>query len=138
MDKERLPRWGWLMVGLFLAVLVANLLNLLVLVPAVFPEAYRSVTVITTMSPVLIYVGIWYDEDRRRYWTNSRAKIAGDVLFVVTGAALGSAITLVAIVGSRLPDFLSDIVAMGVGFLPCRGGCFWWRNQGLYADEPDR
>jgi hypothetical protein len=137
MDKERLPRWGWLMVGLFLAVLVANLLNLLVLVPAVFPEAYRSVTVITTMSPVLIYVGIWYDEDRRRYWTNSRAKIAGDVLFVVTGAALGSAITLVAIVGSGLPDFLSDIVAMGVGFL-LSWGLFWWRNQGLYADEPDR
>jgi len=137
MDKERLPRWGWLMVGLFLAVLVPNLLNLLVLVPAVFPEAYRSVTVITTMSPVLIYVGIWYDEDRRRYWTNSRAKIAGDVLFVVTGAALGSAITLVAIVGSGLPDFLSDIVAMGVGFL-LSWGLFWWRNQGLYADEPDR
>ena len=137
MDKERLPRWGWLMVGLFLAVLVANLLNLLVLVPAVFPEAYRSVTVITTMSPVLIYVGIWYDEDRRRYWTNSRAKIAGDVLFVVTGAALGSAITLVAIVGSGLPDFLSDIVAMGVGFL-LSWGLFWWRNQGLYAGEPDR
>ena len=32
MNKARLPRWAWLMVGLFLAVLGSNLLNLLVLV----------------------------------------------------------------------------------------------------------
>ncbi|MFC6764293.1 hypothetical protein [Natrinema soli] len=137
MDKERLPRWGWLLIGLFLAAMVANLLNLFVLGPTVLPEAYRSITVIAIMSPVLIYVGIWYDEDRQRYWTSSRAKIAGDVLFVVTGAALGSAITLVAIVGFGLSNFLTDILAMGAGFL-LSWGLFWWRNQGLYADEPAR
>ncbi|QLK27715.1 hypothetical protein HYG81_08965 [Natrinema zhouii] len=137
MDKERLPRWGWLLIGLFLAAMVANLLNLFVLGPTVLPVAYRSITVITIMSPVLIYVGVWYDEERQSYWANSRAKIAGDVLFVVTGAALGSAITLVAIVGFGLPTFLTDILAMGVGFL-LSWGLFWWRNQGLYADELDR
>jgi len=136
MDKERLPRWGWLMVGLFLAVLVANLLNLLVLVPAVFPEAYRSVTVITTMSPVLIYVGIWYDEDRRRYWTNSRAKIAGDVLFVVTGRHWGrrSRSWRSSVPGS--PTFCR--ISSRWASASSRRGLFWWRNQGLYADEPDR
>ncbi|WP_394348762.1 hypothetical protein [Haloterrigena sp. H1] len=74
MNKERLPRWGWLVVGLFLAVLGSNLLNLLVLVPAVLPEVYRSITVIAAMAPVLIYVGIWYDEERQPYWTQSRSR----------------------------------------------------------------
>ncbi len=137
MDKERLPRWGWLMIGLFLAVLVANLLNLLVLVPAVFPETYRTITVIATMSPVVIYVGIWYDEDRQAYWEASRTKIVGDVLFVVTGAAIGAAMALVAVADLGLPTVLLDIIAMAVGFL-LAWGLFWWRNPGMYAGDSER
>ncbi|WP_254762194.1 hypothetical protein [Natrinema marinum] len=137
MDKERLPRWGWLMIGLFLAVLVANLLNLLVLVPAVFPETYRAITVIATMSPVVIYVGVWYDEDRQEYWRASRTKIVGDVLFVVSGATTGAAIALVAVADLGLSSFLLDILAMAAGFL-LAWGLFWWRNPGLYAGDRER
>ncbi|WP_226480727.1 hypothetical protein [Natrinema amylolyticum] len=137
MDKERLPRWGWLLIGLFLAALVANILNLLVLVPTVLPEAYRSITVITTMSPVLIYVGVWYDEERQSYWEHSRARIVGDVLFVVSGAALGSAITLAVIVDLGVSAFLQDVLAMATGFL-LAWGLFWWRNPDMYAIETDQ
>lgn len=137
MDKERFPRWGWLMIGLLLAVVVANLLNLFVLVPAVFPETYRSITVIATMSPVVIYVGIWYDEDRQGYWEESRAKILGDVLFVVTGAAMGAAIALVVLIEVGLPTFFLDILAMAAGFL-LAWGLFWWRNPEMYAGELER
>ncbi|QLG49312.1 hypothetical protein [Natrinema halophilum] len=137
MDKERIPRWGWLMAGLFVATLAANLLNVLVLVPAVFPETYRSITIISAMSPVVIYVGVWFDEHRQHYWAHSRVRIAGDVLFIVTGAALGAAITLVAISGRGLPSFLLDIIAMAGGFL-LSWGLFWWRNPELYADDSGR
>ena len=137
MDKERLPRWAWLMIGLFLAVLVSNLLNLVVLVPAVFPETYRSITVIAAMAPVLIYVGIWYDEERQPYWSQSQAKIVGDVLFVVTGAILGAAIVLAALVGVGLPGTLLDILAMSAGFL-LAWGLFWWRNPTLYDVDLER
>ncbi|MDF9744915.1 hypothetical protein [Natrinema salsiterrestre] len=135
MEKERLPRWGWLLLGLFLASLVSSVLNLL-LVPAVFAETYQSITVITTMAPVLIYVGVWYDEERQHYWQHSRTRIAGDVLFVVTGAALGSAIVLVGIAGLGLPNFVQDVIAMGGGFL-LAWGLFWWRNPEVYSIETD-
>ena len=137
MDKEQVPRWGWLMIGLFLAALIANLVNWFVLMPAGLPDAYRSMTVITTMSPVLIYVGVWYDEDRQQYWRHSRARIAGDVLFVLSGAALGSAIALVAVDGLGIPGFFRDILAMGAGFL-LAWGLFWWRNPDLYDADLDR
>ena len=137
MDKARLPRWAWLMIGLFLAVLASNLLNLFVLVPTVLPEAYRSITVIAAMAPVLIYVGVWYDEERQPYWTQSRAKIVGDVLFVVTGAILGAAIALVALVGVGLPGAVVDILAMSAGFL-LAWGLFWWRNPEFYAVDIER
>ncbi|ELY76007.1 hypothetical protein [Natrinema pallidum] len=137
MDKERLPRWGWLLIGLFLAALGANLLNLLVLVPTVLPEAYRSVTVIAIMSPVLIYVGVWYDEERQSYWDHSRARVVGDILFVVAGAALGSAVALAAIIDLGLSSFLQDVLAMAAGFL-LAWGLFWWRNPDMYAIETDR
>lgn len=136
MDKERLPRWGWLLVGLFLASLVSSLLNLIV-VPALFPAAYQSLTTITIMAPVLIYVGVWYDEDRQQYWRHSRSRIASDLLFVVTGAALGAAIALVALVDLGLSGFVADILAMATGFL-LAWGVFWWRNPELYSDDSDR
>ncbi|WP_226039561.1 hypothetical protein [Natrinema sp. DC36] len=137
MDKERLPRWGWLLIGLFLAAMVANLLNLFVLGPTILPETYRVITVIAIMSPVLIYVGVWYDEEQQPYWERSRAKIGGDVLFVVTGAAMGSAVVLVAMAGLDLIGFLSDLLAMAGGFL-LSWGLFWWRNPNLYAARSDQ
>jgi carbon starvation protein CstA len=136
MEKERLPRWGWLLLGLFLASLVSSVLNL-IFVPALFSETYQSITVITTMAPVLIYVGVWYDEDRRHYWEHSRLRIVGDVLFVVIGAALGSSIALVAVVDLGLPNFVQDVIAMGGGFL-LAWGLFWWRNPDIYSIETDR
>ncbi|MFU8868482.1 hypothetical protein [Natronococcus sp.] len=133
MDKERLPRWGWLLAGLFVMSIVAQILNQLVLFPAGLPEAYQSITVITLMSPVLIYVGVWYDEDRQHYWERSQERIVGDLAFVVAGAALGSAIVLVAIVDLGLPQIVQDIVAMAVGFM-LSWGLFWWRNPDVYLE----
>ncbi|MFC6716473.1 hypothetical protein ACFQGT_19560 [Natrialbaceae archaeon GCM10025810] len=137
MDKETLPRWGWLLVGLFVAATAAQLLNAFVLGPIGLPEAYRVITVITLMSPLLIYVGIWYDEGRREYWDRSRAWIAGDVAFVLSGAALGSSMALVAVVDSGLPQAVKDVIAMGAGFL-LSWGLFWWRNPELYRLDGDR
>jgi hypothetical protein len=131
MDKTRLPRWGWLLLGLFAMSVLANLINVLVLYPAGLPPAYQAITVITLMSPVLIYVGLWYDEDRQHYWEQSREQITGDLLFIITGAALGSALVLVAIVDTGLAQILIDIVAMAVGFM-LSWGLFWWRNPDVY------
>lgn len=136
MDKDRLPRWGWLLLGLFLASLLSSLLNVF-FVPALFSEAYQSITTITIMAPVLIYVGVWYDEDRQQYWRHSRPRILGDLLFVVTGAALGSAIALVALVALGRSGFVTDILAMAAGFL-LSWGVFWWRNPDLYSEDSDR
>lgn len=133
MDKGRLPRWGWLLAGLFAMSIVAQLINQLVLHPAGLPRAYQSITVITLMSPVLIYVGVWYDEDRQHYWEQSQEQIVGDLIFIVAGAALGSAITLVAIVDMGLWPVLQDIAAMAVGFM-LSWGLFWWRNPEVYRD----
>ncbi|MDG5820126.1 hypothetical protein [Natronococcus sp. A-GB7] len=133
MDKERLPRWGWLLAGLFVMSILAQILNQLVLFPVGLPEAYQSITVITLMSPVLIYVGVWYDESRQHYWDRSQEQIAGDVAFVVAGAALGSSIVLVAIVDLGLPQIVQDIVAMAVGFM-LSWGLFWWRNPDVYLE----
>ncbi|ELY65328.1 hypothetical protein [Natronococcus jeotgali] len=131
MDKERLPRWGWLLVGLFAMSVLAQLLNQLVLFPAGLPEAYQSITVITLMSPVLIYVGVWYDDDRQHYWERSRERIVADVAFVLAGAALGSSVALVAIVEFGLPQLAQDLAAMAVGFM-LSWGLFWWRNPEVY------
>ncbi|ELZ11498.1 hypothetical protein [Natrialba aegyptia] len=137
MDKETLPRWGWLLVGLFVAAMTANLFNLLVLGRAGFPEEYRVITVITAMAPVLIYVGVWYDEERQQYWEQSRAHIVGDVVFLLSGAAIGSAIAIVAVADFGLRQFLQDILAMVTGFM-LAWGLFWWRNPALYRSETDQ
>ncbi|WP_436346026.1 hypothetical protein [Natronorubrum sp. FCH18a] len=131
MDKETLPRWGWLLLGLFAMAIVANTLNIVVLRPAGLPDEYQVITVITSMAPVLIYIGIWYDEERQQYWDRSREHIAGDLVFVVTGAAIGSAIVLVPIVDLGLPRIVQDVVAMAAGFM-LSWGLFWWRNTELY------
>lgn len=131
MDKERLPRWGWLLLGLFAMSTVASMINVIVLEPAGFSEQYHPITVITAMAPVLIYIGVWYDEDRQHYWENSSEHIVGDVLFVVTGAAIGAAIVLVATVDLPLPQTVHAIAAMAGGFM-LSWGLFWWRNPELY------
>ncbi|WP_440770946.1 hypothetical protein [Natronorubrum sp. DTA28] len=132
MDKERLPRWGWLLIGLFTMAIVANTLNIAVLGPAGLPDEYQVITVITSMAPVLIYIGIWYDEERQEYWEQTREHIAGDLVFVVTGAAIGSAIVLVPIVDLGLPRIVQDIIAMAAGFM-LSWGLFWWRNTEVYS-----
>ena len=132
MDKERLPRWGWLLIGLFAMAIIANTLNITVLGPAGLPEEYQVITVITSMAPVLIYIGVWYDEERQEYWEQTREHIAGDLVFVVTGAAIGSAIVLVPIVGLGLPRIVQDIIAMAAGFM-LSWGLFWWRNTEVYS-----
>lgn len=137
MDKERFPRWGWLLIGLLVAAISANLITFIVLRPMGLPEEYQVVPIITAMAPVMIYVGVWYDDDRQSYWENSREHIVGDVLFVVSGAALGSAMALVTIVDFGIWRILQDVITMGAGFL-LSWGLFWWRNPDLYRDASAR
>ncbi|NUB89816.1 hypothetical protein HTZ84_18990 [Haloterrigena sp. SYSU A558-1] len=137
MDKETLPRWGWLLLGLFAMAVVANTFNLFVLGPAGVPERYHVVTVITSMAPVLIYVGVWYDDDRQQYWDHSREHIVGDIVFVITGAAIGAGMGVVATEGIGLPPFVEDVIAMAIGFM-LSWGLFWWRNTELYRDLDGR
>ncbi|ELY54002.1 hypothetical protein [Natronolimnohabitans innermongolicus] len=134
MDKETLPRWGWLLVGLFAMAILANSINLLVLGPAGLEPEYQVITVITSMAPVLIYIGVWYDEERQVYWENSREHMIGDLIFIVVGAAMGSAIALVPLVDAGVTDLIRDIVAMGAGFM-LSWGLFWWRNTELYRQQ---
>ncbi len=56
MDKQRLPRWGWLLLGLFAMSVLSTAINMALLDPRGLEEAYQIVTVITMMAPVLIYV----------------------------------------------------------------------------------
>ncbi|QRV13458.1 hypothetical protein JMJ58_10795 [Haloterrigena salifodinae] len=137
MDKETLPRWGWLLLGLFAMAIVANTFNLFVLGPAGVAERYHVVTVITSMAPVLIYVGVWYDDDRQQYWDHSQEHIVGDLVFVITGAAIGAGMGVVATEGIGLPPFVEDVIAMGIGFM-LSWGLFWWRNTELYRDLDSR
>ncbi|MCU4974379.1 hypothetical protein OB955_16775 [Halobacteria archaeon AArc-m2/3/4] len=134
MDKESLPRWAWLLAALIVAAIVSQLINLVLLHPIGLSEEFEVVTTITLMSPVLIYVGIWYDEHRQEYWERSRGQIAGDVLFVLVGALLGSATVLAMIVDTGWSRLILDIVAMFAGFVT-GWALFWWRNTELYRDE---
>lgn len=139
MDKERLPQWGWLLIGLFGAVLFGNLLNVAVFFPLGLAEAYGVATVIALMAPVLFFVNVWFDDDRADYWDNSRTHMIGDVLFVVVGAAVGAATALVALQDVGLSGFVVDILGMVAGFL-LAWGLFWWRNLELYRgdEQPTR
>ncbi len=130
MDKDRLPRWGWLLVGLFGATIVAQLANLLVLFPLGLPFEYGVVAVIAAMSPVLIYVGLWYDEEKADYWENRRERIVGDVLFILLGASLGAAVVLVGL-GGWPRQLIADVLAMAGGFT-LAWGLFYWRNPDIY------
>lgn len=137
MDKDTLPRWGWLLAALFTAAITAGIVNAALLRPIGLPPAYDVVTTITLMGPVLIYVGLWYDEDREAYWEGSRAKIVGDVLFVVVGGLLGAAFAIAALIDVGLPRLATDVIAMLAGFLAA-WALFWWRNTGIYRDDDSR
>ncbi len=131
MDKSTLPRWGWLLLGLIVASLTANIVYQVALRPIGLPEAYSVVVVIAAMSLVLIYIGIWYDEDKQGYWEYSKTRILGDVAFVLVGASLGSAVVLTGVIGFGFHQFLQDVISMIAGFL-AGWGLFWWRNSDLY------
>lgn len=131
MDKETLPRWGWLMLGLFAALLLAELLNAVLLLPAGLPEAYRVVTVIAAMAPVIIYLRIWYEDENEHYWDHARSWIVTDLLFVVLGATVGASVALLATVDTGLPRMAADLIAMAGGFL-LGWVLFWWRNPEIY------
>lgn len=133
MDKERLPRWGWLLLGLVVASFVASIINLVLGVT----DDFSVVTIVALMSPVLIFVGVWYDEDKRAYWEHSDAHVVGDVLFVVVGTALGAGLALVMILDFDLPQLAQDVVAMITGFL-FGWALFWWRNTDLYREGDGR
>ncbi|WP_254861674.1 hypothetical protein [Halovivax gelatinilyticus] len=133
-EKDSLPRWGWLMVGLLIMAFVSNILNQLFFHPYVFPQEYGAVTVIAAMAPVIIYVGIWYDEDRQSYWRHSRAHIFGDVAFVVLGAVAGAGSALLAVPGTGLAQ---DLVAMTAGFV-VGWALFYTRNSDLYRSDDDQ
>ncbi|WP_254766558.1 hypothetical protein [Salinilacihabitans rarus] len=130
MDRESLPRWAWLLLGLLVAAAASSTINWLLDVAL----EWRVVTTIAFMSPVLVYVGVWYDEDRRSYWEHSRARIVGDALFVVVASALGAGIALALVLDTGLNQLLRDVVAMIVGFT-LGWGLFWWRNPELYREE---
>ncbi|WP_255193998.1 hypothetical protein [Natronobeatus ordinarius] len=133
MDTETLPRWGWLLIGLFIAMIVGQLLNHLLLFPWGLPEAYQVVTIITLMAPVIVYMRVWFDGHRQQYREHSRARIAGDVGFVLLGTIVGSSIALVAVVDTGVPTMLADLIAMAVGFV-FAWVLFWWRNVDIYRD----
>lgn len=131
MDRETLPQWGWLVVGLLAAALIAGTANALLLYPSGLPERYGVVTTIALMAPVLVYVSIWHDDERRDYWEHSRVRIAADAAFLVAGATLGSAAVMVALAGILRYWIFDEIAGMFAGFVAA-WGLFWWRNAGLY------
>ncbi|MCU4751898.1 hypothetical protein OB919_07865 [Halobacteria archaeon AArc-curdl1] len=127
MDKDSLPQWAWLLLALMAAAVFANAIAL----GLGISEDWQVAVVVTAMSPVLIYVGVWYEKERQHYWEQSRAKIVGDLLFLLTGAAIGSGIAIALtldLIGNRI---LRDIIAMIGGFLT-GWLLFWWRNPSLY------
>ncbi|MFC7237230.1 hypothetical protein ACFQS4_03200 [Saliphagus sp. GCM10025317] len=132
MDKETLPEWAWLFLGLMVAAAAANLASVVLQIST----DWRMAIIVTAMAPVLVYVGVWYDPDRQYYWEQSRAKIFGDVGFLVVGTAVGAGIAIALTIDLIGSQFLRDLVAMLVGFLT-GWALFWWRNPNLYRPDND-
>lgn len=127
MDTDSVPRWGWLALALVVASVASQLLNFLVLFPLGLPEYYGAVTNVAAMAPVLVYVGFWFDEEKQSYWDRSRARLAGDLFFVVFGATLGAAVALVALEDVITSELFRDVPALLAGFVAAYV-LFWWRN----------
>jgi len=134
MDKETLPRSVWLLLGLFVMLGISTVLNAFVFGPAGLPESYYIVTNITAMSLVVVYLGVWYDDDRQQYWEHARERIVADIVFVLGGTAVGASIALAVLLDTGLPRLAIDLGAMAAGFM-LGWGLFWWRNPDLYRLE---
>ncbi|AGB14959.1 hypothetical protein Halru_0315 [Halovivax ruber XH-70] len=133
-DRDRLPRTGWLFVGLLVMALVTNLLNALLFHPLGLPVSFGAATVIAGMAPVIIYVGVWYDEEKRPYWEHNRLRIATDVTFVVIGTLLGASVALFGLLELGLPRLPRELVAMLVG-LVAGWALFYTRNPEIYFQD---
>lgn len=136
MDKERLPQWGWLLLGLFAIAVFAQLLNAFVLGRIGLPPEYYVVTLIAGMSLVVIYVSVWYEDDRAAYWEGSRASYFGDVFFVVLGSAIAAGFAVAVTLEIGLGRLIRELLGMIAGFVTA-WGLFYWRNTGLYRTDDD-
>ncbi|AHG00450.1 hypothetical protein HALLA_18255 [Halostagnicola larsenii XH-48] len=136
MDKERLPQWGWLLLGLFAMALLSQVLNVLVLGPAGLPPEYFVVTLIVGMSLVVIYVSVWYEDDRADYWDQSGASYFGDVFFVVLATIIAAAFAIAVTLEAGLGQLFRELIGMIAGFATA-WGMFYWRNTGLYRTDDD-
>ena len=132
-DRDRLPKWAWLLLGLFGAAFLTNVLNVL-LFYRWLPEAYGVVPVIGSMVPVFLYVGLWHDEDRSHYWEFHRLRIVGDVVFVVLGAIAGASMTLAVLAEVGLTGLGAELFGVVVGF-GSGWVLFYFRNPELYRDD---
>lgn len=137
MDKDRLPRWGWLILGLVIAAFISGLINAVVLRPYGFPVEWDVVTTIAAMAPVIVFLGVWYDETRQEYWEHSDLRIVADVAFVVIGALLGASLVMLLLIDTGLHRLLRDIITMGGGFI-LGWGLFYFRNPEVYRNAAER
>ncbi|MDJ1432129.1 hypothetical protein [Halostagnicola sp. A-GB9-2] len=136
MDKERLPQWGWLLIGLFGMAILSNFFNILVLERIGLPPEYFVVTLIAAMSVVVIYISVWYDDDRAHYWESSKASIFGDVFFILLGAIVSSGFVIAFTLDAGLGQLVRELFGMIAGFVTA-WGLFYWRNTDLYQVGSD-
>ena len=130
MDKQSIPQWGWLLLALSVAAIFATIVSALLGVS----EDWQIVIVVTVMAPVLVYIGVWYEEERQHYWEQSTEKIVGDAIFVLIGTGLGAGIAVALSIDLIDSRFLRDLFAMIPGFLS-GWALFWWRNPALYRPD---
>ena len=135
-DRDRLPKWAWLLLGLFGAAFIVNILNVLIFFRWL-PEQYGVIPVIGSMVPVFIYVGLWHDDDRSHYWEFPRLRIVGDLVFVVFGAIAGAGMALAALSELGLTGLGAELVGVLVGFIT-GWLLFYFRNPELYRDDDGR
>jgi len=130
MNKQSLPQWGWLLIALMITALLANIISVALGVSV----DWQIAVVVTMMAPALIYVGVWYEPDRAHYWDAPNAKIFGDLLFVLIGAAIGSGLAIALTIDLVDTRFIRDILAMLGGFI-LGWVLFWWRNPEIYRPD---
>lgn len=131
MDLESVPRWAYLLGALFLAAVLASVTNAILVETFQIDEAFRVITVIAMMTPIVIYAGIWFDESRHEYWERSRQHMVGDVAFMLAAAIAGSTMVIIALVDLGLGRLVREIAAMLVG-LGSAWVLFYWRNIDIY------
>lgn len=136
MDKERLPQWVWLLLGLFAMAMFSQVLNVLVLGPVGLPPEYFVVTLIAGMSLVVIYISVWYEDDRANYWEQSGASYFGDVFFVLLGTIIAAGFAIAVTLEAGLGQLFRELIGMIAGFATA-WGMFYWRNTGLYRTDDD-